>query len=393
MAFDFDTPVDRRGAHANKIEATARRLGRHAEGALSMWVADMDFTVAPAIIERLRAAVDHGVFGYYGGDASWRAAICDWMARRHGWTIDPDWITPSPGICAAISVCIQAFSAPGEGVVVFSPVYHAFHRQIRACGRRVIQSPLREVQGRYRMDLEALAATLPADARIVLLCSPHNPGGAVWTPAELAALAAFCAERDLLLLSDEIWHDLTLDDARHTVTALAVGDARPRLVTCAAASKAFNLAGLHLGYVVIEDPALRAAYLKVAAALNIEGFNLMGALGTEAAYNGGEAWLDAARRYIAANRDAFADGLAQAVPGARAMPMAATYLSWVDFSGAGLPPEEAARRVREDARIDVNAGPTFGEGGQGWARFNIACARSVVNEALERLSGAFADLR
>jgi cystathionine beta-lyase len=393
MDFDFDRVIDRRGAHANKVEATGRRLGRFSDGALSMWVADMDFAAAPAVLDRLRAAVDHGVFGYYGGDESWRAAICDWMARRHGWTVEPGWITPSPGVCSAISVCIQAFSAPGEGVVLFSPVYHAFHRQIAANGRRVIQSPMRQEQGRYRMDLEALGRSLPDDARIVILCSPHNPGGAVWTRDELAALCAFCAERDLLLISDEIWHDLTLDDARHTVTALATGGAAPKLITCAAASKAFNLAGLHLGYVVIQDPDLRKAYLKVATAANIEGFNLMGALGTEAAYRDGADWLDAVRRYIAGNRDAFADGLARAVPGARAMPMAATYLAWVDFSGTGLAPEEAARRVREDARIDVNAGPSFGEGGESFARFNIACPRSVIDQALERLSDAFADLR
>jgi cystathionine beta-lyase len=312
------------------------------------------------------------------------------MARRHGWTIDPDWITPSAGVCAALSIAIQAFSEPGEGVVIFSPVYHMFAHIVRATGRRVVSSPLRETQGRYEMDLEALGAALPADARVMLLCSPHNPGGRVWTADELRAVADFCADRGLILISDEVWHDLVYPEARHTVTAVAAPHVADRLITCAAPSKTFNLAGGQCAEVIVSDPDLRRRYRAAADATHGMSLPLFGALATEAAYDHGEPWLGALLGYLAANRDRFAAGLAQAVPGARVMPMDATYLAWVDFAGTDLDDAEIARRLREDARIGTNAGPSFGPGGERRARFNLACPRATVETALERLGEAFA---
>lgn len=394
MAFDFDTVIDRRGAHAMKIDALAARTGVRGDDGVAMWVADMDFAAPPPVRARLQAALDHGVFGYYGGEESWRAAVCAWMARRHGWRVAPDWITPSGGVCSAIALALQAVSAPGDGVMVFSPVYHAFATLVRATGRRLMEVPLTLAQGRHAMDLGAAADRIAAEgARVVLLCSPHNPGGRVWTAEELTALAQLCAERDLILMSDEIWHDLVFDGATHIPTAVAAPRIADRLITFAAASKTFNLAGLHLAQVVIEDEDLRARYRAAALASYAMSFNLPGALAAEAAYAEGAPWLDALRPYLAANAAHFAAGVAEAAPGARAMPMESTYLSWVDFRATGLGEAEVARRLREDARIGVNAGPSFGDGGQGWARFNIACPRATVDLALQRLRDAFADLR
>ncbi|SDZ78069.1 MalY/PatB family protein [Rubrimonas cliftonensis] len=393
MAFDFDHPIDRRGTHANKYEAMAARTGVTAPDGIPMWVADMEFAAPEPVRERLAEAVRHGVFGYYGGDESWRAAVCGWMARRHGWAVEPDWLTVSPGVCAALSMVVQAFSAPGAGVVVFAPVYHAFGALIRANGRRVVESPLRQVQGRYEMDLEALGANLPADARIVFLCSPHNPGGTVWTAAELRAVAAFCAERDLILVSDEVWHDLVFEGARHVPTAVAAPDVADRLITCAAPSKTFNLAGGSVAEVIIADAALRRRYRAAADAGHAMSGNLFGMLAAEAAYDGGAPWLDALLAYLAVNRDVFAAGVAERAPGARVMPMASTYLAWTDFAGTGLDAADVMRRLQEAARIGVNSGPSFGTGGQGWARFNLACSRSVIDTALDRLGEAFSDLR
>lgn len=393
MPFDFDAPVDRRGTHANKWEAMAARTGVNAPDGIPMWVADMEFRAPEPVRARLRAAVEHGVLGYYGGDESWRAAIGGWMQARHGWTVEPEWITVSAGVCAALGLCLQAFTEPGDGVVVFSPVYHMFHAMIRANGRAVIESPLSVVQGRHRMDLDTLRASLPANARAVFLCSPHNPGGTVWSEEELRALAHFCAERDLLLVSDEVWHDLVYPEARHTVTALAAPEIAHRLVTCAAPSKTFNLAGGHTAEVIIADPELRRRYRAAAAGSHSMGNNLMGMLAAEAAYAEGAPWLDALLAYLAGNRDRFAAGVTEAIPGARPMPLDATYLGWVDFSGVDLPADEVARRIREDARIGVNAGPSFGTGGAGRARFNFACPRPMLDEALARLADAFADLR
>jgi cystathionine beta-lyase len=387
--FDFDAPIDRRGTHCSKWDGMAARTGVTAPDGIAMWVADMDFAAPPPVRDRLAAAVAHGVFGYYGDDASWRAAVCGWMARRHGWAVDPDWITPSAGVCAALSIAVQAFSAPGEGVVIFTPVYHMFAHVIRANGRRVVGAPLAQTQGRYDMDLDALGAALPADARLMFLCSPHNPGGRVWTADELRAVADFCADRGLILISDEVWHDLVFPEARHTVTAVAAPQIADRLVTCAAPSKTFNLAGGQCAEVIIADPALRRRWRAAADAAHGMSLPLFGALAAEAAYDHGAPWLDALIPYLAANRDRFAAGLAQAVPGARLMPMEATYLAWVDFSETGLGDAEIARRLREDARIGVNAGPTFGPGGEGRARFNLACPRATIETALQRLGEAF----
>jgi cystathionine beta-lyase len=392
MTPDFDAIIDRRGTHSMKWDGMAARTGVSAPDALAMWVADMDFLAPEPVRGRLAAQAAHGVFGYYGEDASWRAAICGWMARRHAWAVDPDWITPSAGVCAALSLCCMAYAEPGEGVVVFAPVYHAFHHVIRAAGRRAVVSRLVETQGRYEMDLDRLAAELPDDARIVFLCSPHNPGGRVWTADELTALATFCAERNLVLVSDEVWHDLVFGPSRHHVTAVAAPHAADRIVTCAAPSKTFNLAGGSTAEVIISDPDLRARYRRAADAVHGLSTNLFGMLATEAAYDHGEPWLASLLPYLHANRDHLADGIVRAIPGARVMPMDATYLAWVDFAALGLTQAELSQRLGEGARVAANAGPSFGPGGELRARFNFACPRAVIDQALGRLAEAFADL-
>jgi cystathionine beta-lyase len=393
MAVDFDRVIERRGTHSNKWDAMEARTGVKPADGVPMWVADMDFAAPEPVRARLAAQVEQGVFGYYGDDASWRAAIAGWMAARHGWEVDPDWITPSPGICAALDYCMHAFSEPGDGVVVFAPVYHAFGAVVRNNRRVLIESPLTYEQGRARMDLETLGRTLPERAKLVFLCSPHNPGGWVWAPEELRALAAFCAERGLILVADEIWHDLVYPHARHTVTATAAPEAAERLITLCAPSKTFNLAGGQVGQAIISDPELRRRYREAAVAAHGTHTNLFGMLAAEAAYAEGAPWLEALLPYLAANIDRFHAGVVEAIPGARPTPLDATYLSWIDFSGVDLPAEEVTRRIRDAARIGVNAGPSFGVGGERFARFNLACPRPTLETALSRLADAFADLR
>jgi cystathionine beta-lyase len=393
MRFDFDAPIERRGTGCSKWDGMAARTGVAAPDGIAMWVADMDFAAPPPVRARLGALVEHGVFGYPASEPAWREAACGWSAARHGWTVDPDWITPSAGVCAALGIAAQAFAAPGEGVVIFPPVYHMFAHMVRAAGRRPVESPLVLRQGRYEMDLERLEADLPDDARMVFLCSPHNPGGRVWTAEELSALAALCLRRGLILVSDEIWRDLVFDGATFTPTLAAAPEAASVLLTCTAPSKTFNLAGGQLAEVVVPDARLRARYRAAAGASHGMSAGLFGLAAAEAAYRDGADWLDALLPYLAANRDRFAAGLAEAVPGARAMPLEATYLAWADFAGTGLPHAEVARRLREDARIGTNAGPSFGPGGETRARFNLGCPRATVETALARLADAFADLR
>jgi cysteine-S-conjugate beta-lyase len=389
--FDFDTPVDRRGTNCVKWDMMETIYGVGPDDGLAMWVADMDFRAPPAVNASLKAAAEHGVHGYFGDDTAYKASITGWMARRHGWEVDPDWILTTHGLVQATALAVQTFTAPGEGVILFTPVYHAFHRVIRANERRIVESPLVEEDGRYRMDLEALAGQLTGRERMVILCSPHNPGGRVWSRGELRALAAFAEAHDLVLVSDEIHHDLVFPGHRHVPMPLAAPEIAHRLVMLTATTKTFNIAGALTGNVIIPDPRLRARFRATLLASGSSP-NRIGVLMATAAYAEGADWLDALVPYIAENARVFDAGVA-GIPGLRSMRLEATYLAWVDFRGTGMDEGEIAGRVERGARIAANHGTTFGRGGEGWMRFNIATPRARVEEAAARLRTAFGVLQ
>jgi cystathionine beta-lyase len=391
--FDFDRVIPRRGTHASKWDLIARYSGIAAADAIPMWVADMDFAAPPGVTEALLAETKLAVHGYYGDTGSWAEALAQWFARRHDWRVDPAWVSPTPGIVSGLGLILQAVSEPRDEVVVFPPAYHAFRRIILANERRILDAQLVERDGRYFMDLDALRAQLTPATRVVFFCSPHNPGGTVWSREEIRALAALCAERDLILVSDEIHCDLLLGGARHTPTIVAAPEIADRLVTCVAATKTFNLAGAHVGACVTSNAALKRRIDARILASGLASYNRFGMIATEAAWRTGHAWLDALLAYLAANRDLFDSRIEAAVPGARSMRLAATYLAWVDFSGTGLPPEEVAARVKDRARIFASPGQQFGPGGASWLRFNFATPRAILEEALGRLEDAFSDLR
>lgn len=390
--FDFDEPIDRRNTHALKWDVMEAIYKVPADDGIAMWVADMDFRPPPAVNAALAAAVAHGVHGYFGDDRAYKAAITGWMARRHGWEVDPAAIATTHGVVAGLAICLQAFTEPGDGVILFSPVYHAFYRIIRANGREVVESPLvvRE-DGRYAMDLAALVAGLTGRERMVVLCSPHNPGGRVWSREELRALADFCVAHDLLLVSDEIHHDLVMPGNRHVAMPLAAPEILDRLVMLTSTTKTFNVAGALTGNVIVPDEALRARFAAAHLAAGTSP-NRFGVLVATAAYEGGDAWLEALNAYLAGNAAVLAEGLA-AIPGVRPMPLDATYLFWADFAGTGMEPAEFTARVERDARIAPSHGIAFGTGGESFLRFNIATPRARVVEAVRRLRAAFADLQ
>lgn len=388
---NFDEIINRRGTHCSKWDAMEAVYGVSPKDGLSMWVADMDFRVPQAVTDVLQGMVDHGVHGYYSDDASYRAAICGWMRRRHGWTVQPEWICTTHGLVAAVALCLQAFTNKGDGIILFTPVYHAFARIINSNQRNVIESELTHVSGHYEMDLAALEASLNGSEKMVVLCSPHNPGGRVWSQKELLDLASFCAKHDLILVSDEVHHDLVFGPNKHIAMALAAPEIADRLITLVAASKTFNLAGGMVGAAVISDETLRA---KFTSALHATGSspNRFGMMMTEAAYSEGEPWLEALIAYLAENKRVFDEGV-NAIPGVHSMSLGSTFLAWVDFSGTGMEMNEVIERVQSHAKIAASHGETFGKGGEKFLRFNIGCSRSMIEDAVLRLQTTFADLQ
>ncbi|WP_305969169.1 MULTISPECIES: MalY/PatB family protein [unclassified Mameliella] len=388
----FDEDIDRVGTHSTKWDMMEKAYGVSPEDGLAMWVADMDFRPPDCVRAALQRMVDHGLFGYFGPDTAYRDAIRWWLDERHGWEISPDWIFSTHGLVNGTGLCLQAYTEPGDGVVLFTPVYHAFARVIRAAGREVVECPLVMNNGRYEMDFDAYDGMMTGREKLVMLCSPHNPGGRVWTEEELRGLAEFAKRHDLVLVSDEIHHDLLMPGEKHIPMAKVDAGIEDRLVMMSATTKTFNMAGSHIGNVIIPDTALRKRFGDVMAGLGMSP-NSFGMVTATAAYSPeGAAWVDELCAYLDGNRRLFDEGV-NAIPGVTSMPMQATYLAWVDFAGTGMAPEEFTRRVEKEARIAVNHGNTFGTGGESFLRFNFATPRSRVALAVERLQEAFADLQ
>ena len=391
MTIDFDEIIDRVNTHSDKWDSMQANYNVSPDDGIPMWVADMDFRPPQEVSDAVQAMHAHGVYGYYGKDASFRNALVSWMQRRHGWAVQPDWIVNTHGLVNALSLAVHAFTDIGDGVIIFSPVYHAFQRVIKVNDRKVVESELVLDNGRYFMDLDALASRLNGDEKLMFLCSPHNPGGRVWTYDELRAVAAFCAERNIILISDEVHHDIILGDHEHHVLAKIAPEFEANIITLAATTKTFNLAGAMLGSAIIENATLRNRFAKAQRAAGTS-LNRFGMIMSEAAYMHGDAWLDALRLYLTENKRIFAEGISK-IPGLSIMPLEATYLAWVGFADTGMSPDEFNERVTQKARIAANYGSSFGAGGDYFMRFNLATRRALITEAVERLQSAFSDLQ
>ena len=387
----FDTTPDRRGSHSSKWDSMESIYSVSPDDGIAMWVADMEFQPPQCVQDAVKAMHDHGVYGYYGDEGDYRAAIQWWMSERHGWQIDPSWIFTTHGLVNGTALCIDAYTSTGDGVVLFTPVYHAFARVINAAGRHVVSCELANNAGRYEFDFDAYDAQMTGIERMLILCSPHNPSGRVWTKTELQAVAAFAKRHELILVSDEIHHDLTMPGYTHIPTAHIDGIS-DRLVTMTATTKTFNIAGGHAGNVIIKDPDLRARFGGRMAAMGISA-NSFGLFMATAAYSpDGAAWVDDLRAYLDGNRQVFDAGV-NAIPGVKSMALESTYLAWVDFSGTGMSMEEVIERVQKNAKIAASHGPTFGLGGDNFLRFNIGTTRAQIEDAVARLQVAFSDLQ
>lgn len=388
----FDDIIDYRGTHSSKWDTMEKTMGVPAEDGLAMWVADMDFRPPEGMLRTVIETAERGFFTYFGDTHDYDGAISWWMRTRHGWEVDPASILTTHGIVNAVSMALETYTRPGDGVVLMTPVYHAFARVIRANDRKLVECPLVQRDGVYAMDFETWDAMMTGEERMLILCSPHNPGGRVWTREELRAVADFARRHDLLLVSDEIHHDLVYPGHKHVPMPIAAPDILDRLVVMSATSKTFNVAGMHCGNVIISDPGLRAAYQKRLAQLAISP-NSMSMRMTPALYSPeGAAWVDALCAYLDANHRLFVEGI-NAIPGLKAQPMQGTYLAWVDFAGTGMAEAEFKSRVAKEARIAASPGSVFGRGGESFLRFNIGTQRARIEEALSRMHQAFGDLQ
>lgn len=391
MTTDFDRKLKFTDIASRKWDLLEPSFGISGEDGLAMWIADMDFQVADPIREAAIRAAESGLFTYYSRPAFPTAALARWMKSRHNWNIEESWVKSLFGVIPGLAIAIQEFTKPGDGIIAFTPVYAGILGSIKSNDRRLVEAEMPIRDGRYVMDLEALQENLTGDEKMVVLCSPHNPVGRVWSAEELRDIADFCVRNDMLLISDEVHQDLVFEGSKHIPMAVAAPDIADRLITLTAPSKAFNVAGMTTAFAIIANDDLRERF---AARQNTNGseVNRFGAIVAEAAYTSGGEWLDEVVAYIDQNKKVFRDGINK-IPGVNAVDIESTYLVWVDFEGTGMSRREFTDRIQKTAKIAANHGISFGKGGENFLRFNIATRREFVEEAVTRIVAAFDDLQ
>lgn len=390
--YDFTTRVDRRGTGSSKWAAMDALDPNVPAGIVPLSVADMEFVEAPQVAEALERTARTAILGYTAPTPSYFDAVVSWQRERHGWDAQPEWIALAPGVVPALGTAVRAFTAPGDGVVVMPPVYHPFRITVENAGRRVVENPLILGEGlRYEIDFAGLEELCrDPHTTMILLCSPHNPVGRVWTADELARIVRICCDHGVFICCDEIHNDLIMPGYEHIVIARVMNaDELANCMVCTAPSKTFNLAGLKCSNIFIPDPDRKALFERTAKVES--GFSLLNALAypvCEAVYREGAPWLDEAIEVIAGNHRLMKDFCAERLPMLDVFPLEGTYLQWVDCRGLGMGPEELERFMTREALLFLDEGTLFGMGGAGFERFNLACPQEVLREALERLDAA-----
>lgn len=378
MKYDFDKTIDRRATNSYKWDSAP-------EGVLPMWVADMDFRTAPAIIDALQKRVAHGIFGYTRVPDAYYDAVTSWFSRRHGWDIDREWIIYTSGVVPAVSAVIKALTVPGDKVIVQTPVYNCFFSSIRNNGCEIVSNPLRRTADTYEMDFDALErCAADPRAKVMLLCNPHNPAGRVWTPDELTRLGNICLRNGVTVVADEIHCELVYQGFKYTPFASLSDAFLHRSVTCVSPSKAFNIAGLQIANIVAFDNDLRSRIDKAININEVCDVNPFGVAATIAAYNEGEEWLNQLVDYLHGNYEAMAEFCRRELPEFPITRLEGTYLVWMDCSSLGMPSDALEHALLDDARLWLNAGTMYGAEGEGYLRWNIACPRSVMLDGLNR---------
>lgn len=389
MGFDFDEIVNRAGTDSVKWDH--HDLKGEVEGMIPMSIADMDFRAPGFITGAMEKRLSHGIFGYTVVPGGYYGALEGWLARRFNWRVKREWIRFTPGVIPALNFAVQTFTAPGDRVVIQPPVYHPFRAAIANNGRVVANNPLKVENGRYVMDLDGLKKLVDGKTRMLILASPHNPVGRVWSREELKALVDICLENDIIIVSDEIHADLVMPGHEHIPTASLSDDAARMTMTCTSPSKTFNIAELHVANVVIPDSGLFERFDLALMRAGLNRPNVMGLYAAEAAYTHGDGWVEALVPYLHGNYHAMRDSLAESLPKIKCAEMEGTYLGWLDFNGLGLSDSKVEEILLRKARVAMTPGRIFGPGGEGFYRMNLACPRALVEEAARRIGVAFGE--
>ncbi len=377
--YDFDKVIERRNTGSMKWDTLSKDL-------LPLWVADMDFQSPPEVIETLQKRAEHGIYGYPGSYDSCFQSIKDWMAKRFSWQIKQEWLTFSPGTITALSMLIKIFTYPGDKVILQSPGYPPFINTVQNNGCHVVYNQLLLEENRYRMDFADLEQKLKEPrVKMLILCSPHNPVGRVWEREELARLCELCQSNNVLIISDELHADLVYKDYQHIPLPMISQEICQNTIVLSGPTKTFNLPGLQTSFSIIPNPHLRARFITAMESIGYKRPNIFGLDATQAAYDHGGPWLDALLTYIQRNLNYLTEFLNNKIPSLKVIPPQGTYLAWVDCRELALKPQELEDFCIKKARIFVNQGHVFGPGGAGFIRINMACPRSILAEALQRI--------
>jgi cysteine-S-conjugate beta-lyase len=386
MKYNFDEKIERKNTDCLKYDILLERFG--ASDIIPLWVADMDFRVCPEITYRFSQIVKLGIYGYHLHSEKYFDAIINWLFTQHQMKVDKQEICFTPGVVPAISYIIQALTKKGDGVLVQSPVYYPFFSVVKHNERQLFINQLIEKDNSYSVDFDDFEQKAK-QSKMFILCSPHNPVGRVWRKDELQKMTDICLKYNVLIVSDEIHNDLVFEGYKHIPTSTLSEEVKQNTITCHSASKTFNLAGLSTAYIIISNPTLRSNFKKYYSNLHTDALNIFGLEAMAVAYTQGNSWHKELIKYLWDNYQFLVNYINQNVPTIKVTPLEATYLVWLDFRAYKLSDTELKQLIIEKAKLGLNDGPTFGIGGSGFQRINIACPRSVLVEAMERLRNTF----
>lgn len=391
MRWNFDNPTHREGTNCVKYDLREKIFGT--KDVIPLWVADMDFNTPDFITRAVKDRAAHEIYGYTFRSEKYFSSISQWIASRYHWQIQNDWITFCPGIVPALNFCTLAFTQPGDGIIVQPPVYFPFFSAVEKHDRKLIYNGLIEKDGRWTMDFDSLDHIAGEDTRMIFISNPHNPVGRAWSRDELEQLADFCIARNILMVSDEIHCDLVLPGFTHTPLASLSSAVAEKTITCMAPSKTFNLAGLSTSSVIISDPQLRKNFNRLVSSLHVDGGNIFGAVASEAAYTHGREWLDELLEYLSGNVEYVTSFCAKYLPEIIPVEPEATYMIWLDCRKLGMKGNELQNFFINKAGIGMNEGSTFGPGGEGFMRMNLAAPRKTIGKAMEQIKNALEVIR